>query len=57
MAHMKMVRVVVVAGTKYDHLIAIFGSTLMNTIGAQRVFLVGAGALGCEFLKNFGTCK
>jgi hypothetical protein len=26
----------------------------MAVLAAQRVFLVGAGALGCEFLKNFG---
>ncbi len=43
------------AGTKYDHLTAIFGRAFMELLASQRVFLVGAGALGCEFLKNFGT--
>jgi hypothetical protein len=43
------------AGTKYDHLVAILGKTAMATLANQRVFLVGAGALGCEFLKNFGA--
>lgn len=30
-----------------------FGAELQAKLAAARVFLVGAGALGCEFLKNF----
>lgn len=41
------------AGCRYDHQIAVFGRTLQARLGALRAFLVGAGALGCEFLKNF----
>ena len=33
--------------------IAVFGRTLQKQLAALRVFLVGAGALGCEFIKNF----
>ena len=39
--------------SKYDHLTAIVGKTLMAKLKSHNVFLVGAGALGCEFLKNF----
>jgi ubiquitin-activating enzyme E1 len=39
--------------TRYDAFIAVFGNTFYRKIHNQRVFLVGAGALGCEFLKNF----
>jgi ubiquitin-activating enzyme E1 len=41
------------AGSRYDHLYAILGRSLQAKVMAQRVFLVGAGALGCEMLKNF----
>lgn len=40
-------------GTRYDGQIAVFGRTLQAKLEALQVFLVGAGALGCEFLKNF----
>jgi ubiquitin-activating enzyme E1 len=40
-------------GCRYDGQIAVFGRTLQERMGEQNVFLVGAGALGCEFLKNF----
>lgn len=39
--------------TRYDGQIAVFGSSFQARLAALRVFLVGAGALGCEFLKNF----
>ena len=41
------------AGSRYDHHFAILGRSLQARIMSQRVFLVGAGALGCEMLKNF----
>ena len=40
-------------GTRYDGQIAVFGRTVQEQLEKLRVFLVGAGALGCEFLKNF----
>jgi ubiquitin-activating enzyme E1 len=40
-------------GSRYDSQIAVFGRSLQARLAALRVFLVGAGALGCEFLKNF----
>ena len=40
-------------GSRYDAQIACFGKTLQCKIEKQKVFLVGAGALGCEFIKNF----
>ncbi|CAG9321373.1 unnamed protein product [Blepharisma stoltei] len=39
--------------TRYDDQIAIIGRDLQNRIGAIKTFLVGAGALGCEYLKLF----
>ncbi|XP_043830175.1 ubiquitin-like modifier-activating enzyme 1 [Dromiciops gliroides] len=39
--------------TRYDGQVAVFGSDLQKKLGRQRYFLVGAGALGCELLKNF----
>jgi ubiquitin-activating enzyme E1 len=46
-------------GSRYDGQIAVFGRTLQERMGEQHIFLVGAGALGCEFLKNYpmmGVC-
>jgi len=40
-------------GGRYDSLIALIGRTSLRKLQSQRVFLVGAGALGCEMLKNF----
>lgn len=40
------------AGSRYDSQIAVFGRDVQEKLAAQKVFLVGAGALGCEFLKN-----
>ncbi|PRW20689.1 Ubiquitin-activating enzyme E1 2 isoform A [Chlorella sorokiniana] len=40
-------------GGRYDDNIAVFGRTLQRRMEGLKVFLVGAGALGCEFLKNF----
>ncbi|KAM5146463.1 ubiquitin-like modifier-activating enzyme 1 isoform 1-T1 [Mantella aurantiaca] len=38
---------------RYDGQIVVFGSELQEKLGKQRYFLVGAGAIGCELLKNF----
>ncbi|KAL1020527.1 hypothetical protein UPYG_G00001240 [Umbra pygmaea] len=38
---------------RYDGQIAVFGSKLQDELAKQRYFLVGAGAIGCELLKNF----
>eukprot|EP00210_Caulerpa_lentillifera_P007110 g6803.t1 len=40
-------------GSRYDPQIAVFGKTIQEKLLNSKVFLVGAGALGCEFLKNF----
>lgn len=38
---------------RYAHQIAVFGREAQQKIAALNLFMVGAGALGCEFLKNF----
>ncbi len=38
-------------GSRYDHQIAIFGKNFQDKLARQKVFLVGCGALGCEYLK------
>ncbi|EPY75682.1 ubiquitin-like modifier-activating enzyme 1 Y-like protein [Camelus ferus] len=38
---------------RYDGQVAVFGSDLQEKLGKQKYFLVGAGAIGCELLKNF----
>lgn len=46
-------------GDRYDDQVAIFGSSFQEALGDMRLFLVGAGALGCEYLKCFammGAC-
>jgi ubiquitin-activating enzyme E1 len=40
-------------GTRYDAQIAVFGSEFQEKIANMRQFLVGAGAIGCEMLKNW----
>ncbi|KAK9812866.1 hypothetical protein WJX72_004885 [[Myrmecia] bisecta] len=40
-------------GSRYDAQIAVFGRAMQQKLENLQVFLVGAGALGCEFLKNF----
>jgi ubiquitin-activating enzyme E1 len=39
-------------GSRYDHQIAILGKDFQAKAANQRVFLVGCGALGCEYLKG-----
>lgn len=46
---------------RYDDQIAIFGQEFQEKLENLNVFMVGAGALGCEYIKNFGlmgvSCK
>jgi ubiquitin-activating enzyme E1 len=39
--------------SRYDGQIAVFGRKFQEKIENQRQFLVGAGAIGCEMLKNW----
>lgn len=41
------------SGTRYDGQIAVFGKKFQEKISNHRQFLVGAGAIGCEMLKNW----
>ena len=44
---------------RYDDLIAVYGRPFVEMLGELKVFMVGCGALGCEFMKNFallGVC-
>lgn len=38
---------------RYDNHRVIFGSEYLQYINKQKVFIVGAGAIGCEHIKNF----
>ncbi|KAI9336082.1 hypothetical protein BDR26DRAFT_839052 [Obelidium mucronatum] len=40
-------------GTRYDGIIAVFGAEFFTKLTNARQFLVGAGAIGCEMLKNW----
>lgn len=40
-------------GSRYDGQVAVFGQRIQQQLQGLNLFLVGAGALGCEFLKNF----
>lgn len=39
-------------GSRYDHQMAILGKDFQAKLANQKVFLVGCGALGCEYLKG-----
>ncbi|XP_061113280.1 ubiquitin-like modifier-activating enzyme 1 [Conger conger] len=39
--------------SRYDGQIAVFGKAFQEKLALQKYFLVGAGAIGCELLKNF----
>jgi len=41
------------AGGRYDDLAEIFGAAFLEKLAGAKTFMVGCGALGCEFLKNF----
>ncbi|XP_030356571.1 ubiquitin-like modifier-activating enzyme 7 isoform X2 [Strigops habroptila] len=40
-------------GSRYDGQIAVFGAAFQELLGRQKYLVVGAGAIGCELLKNF----
>ncbi|KAF2277312.1 ubiquitin-activating enzyme E1 [Westerdykella ornata] len=40
-------------GSRYDGQIAVFGKQFQEKIANVKEFLVGAGAIGCEMLKNW----
>ncbi|KAL8916502.1 MAG: hypothetical protein Q9208_008480 [Pyrenodesmia sp. 3 TL-2023] len=40
-------------GSRYDGQIAVFGSEFQEKLANVNQFLVGAGAIGCEMLKNW----
>jgi len=39
-------------GSRYDGQVAVLGRDFQEKLGAQKYFVVGAGAIGCEHLKN-----
>ncbi|XP_021964411.1 ubiquitin-like modifier-activating enzyme 1 isoform X1 [Folsomia candida] len=41
------------SGSRYDGQIAVFGKKFQQSLGDEKWFVVGAGAIGCELLKNF----
>lgn len=46
-------------GSRYDDQIAIYGQAFQERLGRLKLFMVGCGALGCEYVKNFaltGIC-
>ena len=38
---------------RYDDQISIFGNDIQEKLENSNIFIIGAGALGCEFLKTF----
>ncbi|KAG6697714.1 hypothetical protein I3842_09G215700 [Carya illinoinensis] len=38
--------------SRYDAQISVFGSKIQKKLEDAKIFVVGSGALGCEFLKN-----
>lgn len=41
------------ANTRYGAQACVLGKDVQEKLGSQKYFLVGAGAIGCELLKNF----
>jgi len=39
--------------SRYDEQISIFGQEIQQKLENLNIFLIGAGAAGCEYLKNF----
>jgi len=42
-------------GARYDGQVAVFGRAFQRRLERQRMFLVGAGAIGCEMLKTWAV--
>ena len=40
-------------GGRYDGQIMVYGKSVQAKLEALKIFVVGAGAIGCEMLKNF----
>ena len=40
-------------GSRYEGQINVFGKEFQESLSKQKYFVVGAGAIGCELLKNF----
>eukprot|EP00697_Spironema_sp_BW2_P016821 gnl/Spiro4/8262_TR4369_c0_g1_i1.p1 gnl/Spiro4/8262_TR4369_c0_g1~~gnl/Spiro4/8262_TR4369_c0_g1_i1.p1 ORF type:complete len:1045 (-),score=275.26 gnl/Spiro4/8262_TR4369_c0_g1_i1:23-3097(-) len=40
-------------GCRYDGLAAVWGHSFRDLIATKNVFMIGCGALGCEYLKDF----
>lgn len=40
-------------GTRYEDQISIFGDETQKNLEKLNIFMIGAGAVGCELLKNF----
>ena len=38
---------------RYDDQIAIYGNKIQEKLSNENIFIIGAGALGCEYLKTF----
>jgi len=45
--------VAVSGASRYDSQVAVFGKEVQEQLLGQNLFLVGAGAIGCEMLKNW----
>jgi len=41
------------ANSRYDGQVVIFGHKYIQTLQNKKLFIVGAGAIGCEHVKNF----
>ena len=41
------------SNNRYDPIVAIYGNEVFNKLSSMKTFLIGAGALGCEYLKLF----
>ena len=44
-----------ILNSRYDDQIAIFGNEIQKKLSETNIFIIGAGALGCEFLKTFAS--
>merc|ERR1712086_461393 len=44
-------------GSRHDHQVAVMGKDFQARMAEQRVFLVGYGALGCEYLKGLALMR